>query len=57
MRVLGKSNVWLSQIQGAHPLRKAPDDFMPGTQDIMTTPSGILRLWVELLHAECITNG
>jgi len=56
MRLLGKSNVWFSQIQAAHPLRQAPDYFMPGTQDILTTPNGIIRLWVELLHAGCITN-
>lgn len=56
MRVLGRDNVWFSQIQGAHPLRKAPDEFMPGTQDILTTPNGIIRLWVELLYAGCINN-
>lgn len=56
MRVLGKSNVWLSQIQGAHPMRQAPEYFTPGTQDIMTTPNGIIRLWVELMHAGCINH-
>jgi hypothetical protein len=56
MRVTGRNNVWFSQIQGAHPLRQAPDGFMPGTQDILTTPNGIIRLWVELILADCITN-
>jgi hypothetical protein len=56
MRVLGKSNVWFSQIQGAVPIRKMPEYFTPGVQDIMTTPNGILRLWVELIRTGCLTN-
>jgi hypothetical protein len=55
-RLLDRENVWFSQIQGAQPVRVAPDHFAPGTQDIMTTPNGILRLWVELIHTGCLTN-
>lgn len=54
-RVLGRDNVWFSQA-GARLVRKVPDSWWPSLQQVMTTPNGILRLWVELLHAGCITE-
>lgn len=53
-RVLGHDNVWFSQA-GARLVRGAPDSWWPSLQDAMTTPNGIIRLWVELLHAGCMT--
>lgn len=52
-RVLGHNNVWFSQ-SGARLVREMPDYWWPSLQDVMTTPNGIIRLWVELLHAGCI---
>lgn len=54
-RVLGHDNVWFSQA-GARIVRAVPDYWWPTIQDVMTLPNGILRLWVELLHAGCITE-
>lgn len=53
-RVLGHDNVWFSQA-GARAMRVVPDFWWPNVQDVMTLPNGMLRLWVELLHAGCIT--
>lgn len=53
-RVLGRDNVWFSQA-GARVMRTMPYPW-PSLQNVMTTPNGILRLWVELLHAGCITE-
>jgi hypothetical protein len=54
-RVLGLEDVWFSQA-GARLIRGAPDFWWPNLQDVMTTPNGIIRLWVELLHAGCIKS-
>jgi len=54
-RILGEENVWFSQA-GARLVRKVPDSWWPSLQQVMTTPNGIFRLWVELLHAGCITE-
>ena len=54
-RVLGRDNVWFSQA-GARIVRKMPDYWWPSLQDVMTLPNGMIRLWVELLHAGCITT-
>lgn len=53
-RVLGHDNVWFSQA-GASVVRTVPEFWWPNVQDVMTLPNGMLRLWVELLHAGCIT--
>jgi hypothetical protein len=53
-RVLGHDNVWFSQA-GARLVRATPAKWWPSLQDVMTTPNGIIRLWVELLHAGCMT--
>ena len=53
-RVVGLQDVWFSQ-GGARLVREMPDYWWPSLQDVMTTPNGIIRLWVELLHAGCMT--
>ena len=52
-RVLGLENVWFSQA-GARAVREMPDYWWPNLQEVLTTPNGIIRLWVELIHAGCI---
>lgn len=52
-RVLGKSDIWFSQ-GGARIQRDVPNWWWPQVQDLMTTPSGIIRLWIELVEAGCI---
>lgn len=54
-RALGHDNVWFSQA-GARLMRTMPDYWWPGLQDVMTLPNGMIRLWVELLEAGCITR-
>lgn len=54
-RVLGHDNVWFSQA-GARLVRKMPDSWWPSLQDTLTLPNGMIRLWVELLEAGCITK-
>ena len=54
-RVLGHDNIWFSQA-GARLVRGTPDFWWPSLQAVMTMPQGMLRLWVELLHAGCITE-
>lgn len=54
-RVLGHDNVWFSQA-GARLVRSMPAYWWPSLQDVMTLPNGMIRLWVELLHAGCITK-
>lgn len=53
MRVLGHNNVWFSQ-DGAHAVRNMPGWWWPSLQDTSTTPNGILRLWIELIHTGCM---
>lgn len=54
-RVLGSLDVCFSQA-GARVVRdEMPDYWWPTLQDVKTTPNGIFRLWVELIHAGCIT--
>jgi hypothetical protein len=52
-RLLGHEDVWFSQ-GGARLTRDMPDYWWPTLQDVLTTPNGIIRLWVELLHAGCM---
>jgi hypothetical protein len=52
-RVLGLENVWFSQA-GARLVREMTDYWWPSLQEVLTTPNGIIRLWVELIHAGCI---
>jgi hypothetical protein len=54
-RVLGHDDVWFSQA-GARLVRGASKSWWPALQDVMTLPQGMLRLWVELVHAGCITE-
>jgi hypothetical protein len=54
-RVLGRDDIWFSQ-SGARIEKETPAWWSPMVQDLWTTPSGILRLWIELRHAGCITN-
>jgi hypothetical protein len=54
-RVLGRQDIWFSQ-SGARIERQSPPWWSPMVQDLWTTPSGILRLWIELIHAGCITD-
>lgn len=54
-RVLGHEDVWFSQA-GARLVRSMPSHWWPSLQDVMTTPNGIIRLWVELVYAGCITS-
>lgn len=53
-RVLKRQDIWFSQ-GGARILRETPSWWWPQIQDLWTTPSGILRLWIELHAAGCIT--
>jgi hypothetical protein len=54
-RILEHNNVWFSQA-GAFLMRQMPDFWWPTLQQVMTLPSGMIRLWVELLEAGCITT-
>jgi hypothetical protein len=54
-RVLGRQDIWFSQ-SGARVERESPPWWSPMVQDLWTTPSGVLRLWIELIHAGCITD-
>lgn len=54
-RVLTHDDVWFSQA-GARLVRNMPDYWWPSLQDVMTTPNGILRLWIELVAAGCTTS-
>lgn len=54
-RVLGHDNVWFSQA-AARLVRGTPAVWWPSLQDVMTLPNGMLRLWVELLQAGCISE-
>lgn len=54
-RVLGLDNIWFSQ-GSARLVTPVSDHWWPEDQDLMTTPSGILRLWVELQANGCITS-
>lgn len=54
-RVIGLHDIWFSQA-GAHVVKQTPEWWWPGLQDVMTTPSGTIRLWIELVNADCITT-
>jgi hypothetical protein len=54
-RVLKRQDIWFSQA-GARTERVSLAWWWPAVQDLWTTPSGILRLWIELEAAGCITN-
>jgi hypothetical protein len=54
-RVLGRQDIWFSQ-SGARIEKQSPAWWSPMVQDLWTTPSGILRLWIELQAAGCITD-
>jgi hypothetical protein len=54
-RVLGHDNVWFSQA-GATVVRSMPDCWWPSIQKLVTLPSGMVRLWIELVNAGCITE-
>jgi hypothetical protein len=54
-RVLQRNDIYFSQ-SGARVERETPAWWSPMVQDLWTTPSGILRLWIELRHAGCITD-
>lgn len=52
-RVLKRQDIWFSQ-SGARVERESPAWWSPMVQDLWTTPSGILRLWIELKAAGCL---
>jgi hypothetical protein len=54
-RVLKRQDIWFSQ-SGARIEQQTPPWWSPMVQDLWTTPSGTLRLWIELRHAGCITD-
>lgn len=54
-RVLGRQDIWFAQ-GGARIQRETPNWWWPQIQDLWTTPSGIIRLWIELQAAGCITS-
>ena len=54
-RLLGRDNVWFSQA-GGRLFRRMPDYYWSSAQNLKTLPSGIIRLWIELVEAECITT-
>jgi hypothetical protein len=53
-RVLELDDIWFSQpaTDVVHPV---PNHWWPEDQDLMTTPSGIVRLWIELKANGCIS--
>jgi hypothetical protein len=53
--VLRLPDIWFSQ-SGARTEREPTPWWSPMIQDLWTTPSGILRLWIELVDAGCLTN-
>lgn len=53
--VLGRDNVWFSQA-GATLMTSMPSYWWPTNQDVMTTPNGAIRLWIELARRGCITT-
>jgi hypothetical protein len=52
-QVLGLDDIWFSQ-HASNLVHPVPDYWWPYDQDLMTTPSGIIRLWIELKAAGCI---
>lgn len=54
-RVLGLDDIWFSQ-PATNVVTPVPDDWWPEDQDLMTTPSGIIRLWIELRANGCIND-
>lgn len=55
-RVLKRQDIWFSQ-GGARIQRETQNWWWPQVQDLWTTPSGILRLWIELEAAGCLAYG
>lgn len=51
-RILWHPNVWFSQA-GAAVVGKMPDYWWPNLQYALTLPSGMIRLWRELMEASC----
>ncbi len=54
-RVLELDDIWFSQ-GAAGLVTPVPDHWWPEDQDLMTTPSGIIRLWTELKRGGFITD-
>ncbi len=54
-RILERENVWFSQA-GARLFKRMPDYYWSSAQNLKTLPSGIIRLWIELVEARCITK-
>jgi hypothetical protein len=54
-RVLGLDDIWFSQ-PATNAISPVPEHWWPEDQDLMTTPSGIVRLWYELKANGCITQ-
>jgi len=52
-RVLGLDDIWFSQ-PASNAVDPVPEYWWPEDQDLMTTPSGIIRLWIELKANGCI---
>jgi hypothetical protein len=52
-RVLGLDDIWFSQ-PATSVVSPVPEYWWPEDQDLMTTPSGIVRLWIELKANDCI---
>lgn len=52
-RVLGLDDIWFSQ-PASNLVHPVPEYWWPDDQDLMTTPSGIIRLWIELKANGCI---
>ena len=54
-RVLGLDDIWFSQ-PASNACTPVPNYWWPEDQDLMTTPSGIIRLWIELRANGCIND-
>ncbi len=54
-RVLGLDDIWFSQ-PASDVVTPVPDYWWPEDQDLLTTPSGIIRLWIELRANGCIND-
>jgi hypothetical protein len=53
-RMLGLDDIWFSQ-PATDVVSPVPSYWWPEHQDLMTTPSGITRLWIELKANGCIS--
>jgi hypothetical protein len=54
-RVLELDDIWFSQ-PATNVCSPVPAYWWPEDQDLMTTPSGIVRLWIELVANGCINE-